>query len=197
MRPFRARIRVSTPVASISRRADHILVAPRHGEPERYDRVVVATHSDQALRLLTDASDREHDVLGSIPYQRNDVVLHTDASLLPRRRAAWASWNYHLGAGDGAGKVTYHMNRLQSLVADRELCVTLNLTERIDPDAVLGCWTYEHPVYTRAGVAAQARRAEIDGADRIHYCGAYWGWGFHEDGVLSAMRACDPLGGRL
>ena len=197
IRPFRDRIRVATPVTSITREPDHILLTPQRGEAERYDRVVIATHSDQALRMLANATDRENELLGSIPYQRNDVVLHTDRSLLPRRRAAWASWNYHLDAGDGASKVTYHMNRLQSLSADRELCVTLNLSDRIDPDAVLGRWNYEHPVYTRAGVAAQRRRPEIDGTDRIHYCGAYWGWGFHEDGVLSAMKACEPLGGRL
>ncbi len=197
IRPFRNRIRIAAPVTSITREPDHILLTPRRGEAERYDRVVIATHSDQALRMLSNATDREHELLGSIPYQRNDVVLHTDRSLLPRRRAAWASWNYHLDAGGGASKVTYHMNRLQSLSADRELCVTLNLGDRIDPDAILGRWNYEHPVYTTAGVAAQRRRAEIDGTDRIHYCGAYWGWGFHEDGVLSAMTACAPLGGRL
>ncbi len=197
IRPFRDRIRVASPVTSIAREPDHILLTPQRGEAERYDRVMIATHSDQALRMLSNATDREHELLGSIPYQRNDVVLHSDRSLLPRRRAAWASWNYHLDAGDGASKVTYHMNRLQSLSADRELCVTLNLSDRIDPDAILGRWNYEHPVYTRAGVAAQRRRREIDGTDRIHYCGAYWGWGFHEDGVLSAMKACEALGGRL
>jgi predicted NAD/FAD-binding protein len=97
----------------------------------------------------------------------------------------------------GAARVTYHMNRLQSLSADRELCVTLNLTDRIDRATILGRWTYEHPVFTSAGVAAQRRRAEVDGVDRIHYCGAYWGWGFHEDGVVSAISTCAQLGGRL
>jgi predicted NAD/FAD-binding protein len=196
--PFRNRIRVSAPVARIARVGNgQVEVAPAHGEPEQFDRVVVATHSDQALRMLADASDREREILGSIPYQPNDVVLHTDASLLPRRRRAWASWNYHLGTNGRASAVTYHMNRLQALGADRELCVTLNMTPRIDPTTVLGSWTYEHPVYTPAGVAAQRRRREIDGVDRIHYCGAYWGWGFHEDGVVSALRTCEPLGGRL
>jgi predicted NAD/FAD-binding protein len=172
-------------------------VTPAHGDPEQFDRVVVATHSDQALRMLADASDHEREILGSIPYRRNDVVLHTDASLLPRRRRAWASWNYHLGANGGASAVTYHMNRLQALAAEQQLCITLNMTPQIDPVSVLGRWTYEHPVYTPAGVAAQRRRKEIDGVDRIHYCGAYWGWGFHEDGVVSALRTCEPLGGRL
>src|SRR5581483_7650005 len=150
-------------------------------EPERFDRVIVATHSDQALRMLRDPTDREREILGSIAYKPNEVVLHDDRSLLPRRRQAWASWNYHLGCEPGSTRVTYHMNRLQSLTAEREFCVTLNLTERIDPRRIHGRWTYEHPVYDRRGVAAQRRRAEIDGVDRIHYCGAYWGWGFHED----------------
>lgn len=195
--PYRHRIRAASPVTALTRTEDHVELTTRGGTPEVFDRVIVAVHSDQALRMLTEPTDREREILGAIPYQANDVVLHHDPSLLPRRRRAWASWNYHLGAEPGATRVTYHMNRLQSLSADRELCVTLNLTERIDPDSILGRWTYEHPVYTAAGVAAQRRRAEVDGVDRIHYCGAYWGWGFHEDGVVSAMRTCEALGGRL
>ncbi len=197
IRPFRDRIRAGTPVDVISRTGEDVEVRARGYEPERFDRVILATHSDQALRLLDEPTDREREILGSIPYQANDVVLHHDASLLPRRRQAWASWNYHLEEAAGPTRVTYHMNRLQSLSADRELCVTLNLTDRIDRAAILGRWTYEHPVFTSAGVAAQRRRAEVDGVDRVHYCGAYWGWGFHEDGVVSAIETCEQLGGRL
>ena len=202
--PFTDRIRLSQPVSAISRVGEHVEVIVGRGEPQRFDRVVIATHSDQALAMLSNPSDREREILGAIPYQRNQVVLHTDRRLLPRRRRAWASWNYHLpmdgapmdGAAGGSS-VTYHMNRLQSLSAQEELCVTLNLTDRIEPARVLGSWNYAHPVYTSAGMQAQRRRIEIDGIDRIHYCGAYWGWGFHEDGVVSAMRTCTPLGGRL
>ena len=194
--PWRDRLRLSTPVAAVTRHDDHVEVTPRGGEPERFDEVVLAAHSDQALALLTDASDREHAILGAIPYARNEAVLHTDARMLPRRRRAWASWNYHLlDAPTGASTVTYHMNRLQSLRADREFCVTLNRTEAIDPAKVIRTIDYAHPVYTAAGQAAQARHDEIGGRNRTHYCGAYWGWGFHEDGVASAVRVAERLGG--
>jgi predicted NAD/FAD-binding protein len=195
--PFSERILLSRRVTAIKRVADQVEVTARGREPQRFDRVVIAAHSDQALGMLADPSDREREILGAIPYQRNEVVLHTDRRLLPRRRRAWASWNYHLDSDGGAASVTYHMNRLQRLDAPEELCVTLNLSERIEPARVLGNWSYAHPVYTAAGMTAQGRRREIDGVDRIHYCGAYWGWGFHEDGVVSAIQTCTPLGGRL
>ncbi len=159
---------------------------------------MLATHSDQALGLLDDATDRERELLGAIPYQRNEAVLHTDARLLPRRRRAWASWNYHLQPEPaGPATVTYHMNRLQSLRAEREFCVTLNRTESIDPAKVIRTIEYAHPVYTAAGVEAQRRFEEINARRRTHFCGAYWGWGFHEDGVRSAVRVAERLGGRL
>jgi uncharacterized protein len=196
--PWRDRLRLSTPVHSIERRDDHVLVRPRGSAPERFDEVIVATHSDQALRMLTDPTDREHELLGAIPYQPNEAVLHTDERLLPRRRRAWASWNYHL-LDDPPGKstVTYHMNRLQSLEADREFCVTLNRSEAVDPEKVIRTISYAHPVFTAAGEAAQARFDEISGRNRTHYCGAYWGWGFHEDGVRSGLRVAERFGTRL
>jgi predicted NAD/FAD-binding protein len=196
--PWRARLRLETPVRSIERSADHVLVTPRGGEAERFEGVVIATHSDQALALLADASDREREILGALRYRHNEAVLHTDVRMLPRRRRAWASWNYHLLEQPGAGAtVTYHMNRLQSLRAEREFCVTLNRGDAIDPAKVLRTIPYDHPVYTREGVRAQARRAEIDGRNRTHYCGAYWGWGFHEDGVVSALAVAERFGARL
>ena len=174
-----------------------MLVCPYGGEAERFDEVVLATHSDQALALLVDASDREREILGAIPYQPNEALLHTDVRMLPRRRRAWASWNYHLLAEPKAATtVTYHMNRLQSLCAEREFCVTLNLTEQIDPAHVIRAIPYAHPVFTPAGVKAQARVDEIDGRKRTHFCGAYWGSGFHEDGVVSAF-AWRRFGARL
>ena len=196
-RPWRDRLRLSTPVTEITRHPDHVAVSSRECESERFDAVVIATHSDQALALLGDPSERERELLGAIPYQSNEAVLHTDRSLLPRRRRAWASWNYHLDAGvAGRCTVTYHMNRLQSLRADREFCVTLNRTAAIDPERIIRTIQYAHPVYTPAGVAAQSRHHEISGRNRTHYCGAYWGWGFHEDGVKSALRVVREIGAR-
>ncbi len=196
-RPWQESLRLSTPVTSVSRHSDHVVVSTRGCEPEHFDAVVIATHSDQALALLADPSERERELLEAVPYQCNEAVLHTDRSLLPRRRRAWASWNYHLGAGATGGcTVTYHMNRLQSLRAEEEFCVTLNRTAAIDPERIIRKIGYSHPVYTPAGVAAQSRHAEISGRNRTHYCGAYWGWGFHEDGVNSALRVAREIGAR-
>ncbi|HWJ51635.1 MAG TPA: FAD-dependent oxidoreductase [Solirubrobacteraceae bacterium] len=194
--PFRDRIRLDTPVRSIARRAEHVEVSAAGGEPELFDHVVVATHSDQALAMLSDPSAREVDTLGAIPYQLNEAVLHTDSSLLPRRRAARAAWNFHLlREPKPLSTVTYYMNHLQRLQADRDFCVTLNRTEAIDPAKIIRTIPYSHPMFTPAGLAAQARHAEIGGLEtRTHYCGAYWGWGFHEDGVRSALHACEPFG---
>ncbi|HEY5431735.1 MAG TPA: FAD-dependent oxidoreductase, partial [Solirubrobacteraceae bacterium] len=195
---FGGRLRLGTPVETIVRGADHVLVTPRGGDPEAFDEVVLATHSDQALSLLADATDREHELLGAIPYQANEAVLHTDVQMLPRRRRAWASWNYHLlERPDDRTTVTYHMNRLQALRADREFCVTLNRTGEIDPDRVIRTIPYSHPVFTGGGVTAQRRFAEISAHNRTHFCGAYWGWGFHEDGVVSALRVAEHFGARL
>ena len=190
-RPFADRLRLATPVREIARHEDHVTV-----DGERFDHVIVAAHADQALGMLTDPTDREHEILGAFPYQPNEAVLHTDRSLLPRRRRAWASWNYHLlDAPTGLPTVTYHMNRLQDLQADRDFCVTLNRTERIDPARILRTIPYAHPVYTAEGARAQQRHEQISGAGRTHFCGAYWGWGFHEDGVSSGARVAERLGG--
>jgi uncharacterized protein len=202
---FTGRIRLGTIVRTVTRAQDHVLVRPAGGEPERFDEVVLATHADQALAMLTDATVRERELLGAIPYQHNEAVLHTDVTMLPRRRRAWASWNYHLPSewrgcatvDPGRATVTYHMNRLQSLRAEREFCVTLNRTAAINPDRVIRTIAYAHPVYTPAGVAVQRRFDEISAVRRTHFCGAYWGWGFHEDGVRSALRVAERLGGRL
>jgi uncharacterized protein len=195
---FADRIRLATPVRSIRRGEDGVELVRAGGEAERYDAVVVATHSDQALAMLADPSAAERELLGAIPYQPNEAVLHVDRRQLPRRRRAWASWNFHL-EDEPAGRttVTYHMNRLQSLASSAELCVTLNRSEHIDPDRVLATIPYAHPVFTRAGLAAQGRWGEISGVGSTHYCGAYWGFGFHEDGVASALRVCAQLGETL
>jgi uncharacterized protein len=195
VRPLGERLRLSSPVRRIERFDDRVEVTPQGGEPESFDEVVLAVHSDQALRMLADPSGTEAEVLGAIPYQPNDTVLHTDRTLLPRRRRAWASWNYHLSDQPASRTtVTYHMNRLQSLRADREFCVTLNKTEAIDPESVIRVLRYDHPVYTPAGLAAQRRWDQVSGVRRTHYCGAYWGYGFHEDGVVSGLRVCAQFG---
>ena len=192
--PWRDRVRLGAPVRRIERLPDAVRIEAEGCESEQFDQVVLATHSDQALALLADPSEAERAILGSIPYRRNETVLHTDGSLLPRRRAAWASWNFHLGEQPSGGTtVTYWMNNLQRLRAGREYLVTLNRSAAIDPAKVLRRLVYDHPVYTREGVRAQARYAEIGGRRRTHYCGAYWGWGFHEDGVRSAERACAAI----
>ena len=195
VRPFADRIRLSAPVREIRRAHDSVSVTADGCETERFDEVVIAAHSDQALAMLADPSDRERELLGSIPYQRNEAVLHTDRSLLPRRRAAWASWNYHLlGEETDRTALTYWMNNLQRLPTETPICVTLNRTEAIDPEKVVAKVDYSHPVFTPGGVAAQARHGEISGVNRTHYCGAWWGWGFHEDGVVSALRALENVG---
>jgi predicted NAD/FAD-binding protein len=195
LEPLRPRLRLSTPVTRIERFDEHVELTPAGGEAERFDEVVVAAHSDQALAMLADPSDAEAEVLGAIPYQPNEAVLHTDRSLLPFRRRAWASWNYHLeDEPSGRATVTYHMNRLQSLSAERELCVTLNRTEAIDPHQILRKIQYRHPVYTNATLQAQGRWDEVNGVRRTWFCGAYWGSGFHEDGVRSGLRVCERLG---
>ncbi len=198
-RPFRSRIRLRCPVRSIKRWAGHVEVTAQQvngpTESHRFDRLIMATHSDQALALLADPSDEERTVLGAIRYQENEAVLHTDRSLLPKRRLAWASWNYHLSdKPTNRVAVTYHMNTLQSLRAPCEFCVTLNRTEAIDPAAIIKRITYHHPVYTRETVAAQRRHEEINGVNRTYYCGAYWSYGFHEDGVNSALAVCKHFG---
>jgi predicted NAD/FAD-binding protein len=193
VQPFQERLRLSCPIARIERFDDRVELTPVDGERESFEEVVIAVHSDQALRMLGDASAAEREILGAIPYQANEAVLHTDTSLLPRRRRAWSSWNYHL-LQDPPGKstVTYYMNRLQSLAAADEYCVTLNRSEAIAPERVIRTIAYAHPVFSTESTAAQQRHHEISGVNRTRYCGAYWGYGFHEDGVVSALRACAP-----
>lgn len=195
--PYASRIRLATPVRGIRRLRDGVEVRSPLGV-ERFDEVVLACHADQALALLEDPSPAEREILGALPYQDNEVVLHTDTRLLPRRPRAWASWNYRLDGRDEAARVsvTYDMNILQRLEAPHTFCVTLNDSDAIAAEKVLGRFTYAHPQFTLAGEAAKARHAEISGgARRTHYCGAYWRNGFHEDGVWSALRVAHALGG--
>lgn len=188
--------RLACPVRAIHRHGDRVRVDSAAGS-EAFDHVVLACHSDQALALLADASDNEQAILGAIGYQPNEVVLHTDASLLPRRRKAWAAWNAFVpGDADAPCTVSYCMNLLQGLDAPEPLVVTLNRSEAVDPARVLRRLAYQHPVYTPQSVAAQQRRAVIQGQNRTWFAGAYWGWGFHEDGMRSAVDVAAGLGVR-
>jgi len=188
--PFRDRIHLHTPVEWVRRLPGQVLIKARGCETERFDAVFLACHSDQALRLLADASPDEREVLGAIPYQPNEAVLHTDTRLLPRSRRAWAAWNYHvLPQQRDRVALTYNMNILQSLDAPTPFLVTLNHSEAIDPAKIIKRVDYDHPLFTPQGVAAQARQREINGPLNTYYCGAYWRNGFHEDGVVSALDA--------
>ncbi len=194
-RPFADRIRLNAPVRAITRHDHGVEIAADGCETELFDEVVIASHSDQALAMLADPSEAERQILGAIAYQPNEAVLHTDERLLPRRRAAWASWNFHLtDPPSERTALTYWMNNLQRLESHTNFCVTLNLTDRIDPAKVIRTIQYSHPVFTPDGVAAQSRHGEISGVNRTHYCGAYWRWGFHEDGVVSALNALRGVG---
>lgn len=195
--PFRDRIRLSSPVEKIVRReageGSVEIVTPTYGS-EDFDAVILATHSNQSLRLLSDASATEHEILGAIRYQPNVAVLHTDAGLLPPVPRARASWNAHVSDQAHAPSLTYWMNRLQSISSKEEILVTLNRDDHIDPARVLARFEYAHPVFDRAAMAAQRRRNEIQGRDRTYFAGAYWGYGFHEDGVNSALDVCRHFG---
>ncbi len=194
-RTFRRKVRLQSPVVSITRNEDGVDIRPRHSEPETFDQVIVATHSDQALRMLSDPTARERELLTAFEYQTNEVALHTDSRVLPRRRRAWASWNYQVVDRDtGSSAVTYHMNRLQSINSPEQFCVTLNNLEGIDESKIVRRLQYQHPVFTHRSVSAQDQHEAVLGANRTFFCGAYWGYGFHEDGVDSALRVAAHFG---
>jgi len=188
--------RLGCAVHAVRRDNDGVEIQSAHGV-ERFDQVVLACHSNQALALLADAGERERGILGAITYQANETVLHTDASLLPRNRKAWAAWNAHIPrASSDACTVSYCMNLLQGIESPEPFVVTLNRSAAIDPGKVLRRMQYHHPVYTRESVAALARKAEIQGRNRTWFAGAYWGWGFHEDGMRSAVDVARAFGAR-
>ena len=185
----RDRIRLNTPVRSVRRVPMGVEVLAAGREPEIFDSVFLACHSDQALRLLSEPTPAEEQVLGAIRYQENEAVLHSDERLMPRHRKAWAAWNYHIPTDpDRHVAVTYNMNILQGLQARNQYCVTLNSDAEIRTDRIIKRFRYEHPMYSREAVAAQARQPDIN-CDRLFFCGAYWRNGFHEDGVVSALSA--------
>jgi len=197
-RRYNERIRLNTPVEWVKRYPDYVEIKPAGLEVERFDQAIIAAHSDQALRMLADPSDQERELLSAIPYQENETILHTDISLLPRKKIAWASWNYHIPrTGTGRVTITYDMNILQTLKAPTEFCVTLNPPKRVDPDKIIKEMIYHHPIYTNRGPIAQKLHDQVNGVNRTYFCGAYWGYGFHEDGVNSALAVCKHFGKSL
>ena len=202
-------VHLNTPVTTVSRQKGGVLITTgsdssqpqqTQQQQQKFDEVIFACHSDQALAMLQDITDDEHKILSAIPYQMNEVVLHTDESILPKRQAAWAAWNYHIDETDSAKQrdtvaVTYYMNRLQNFDDSPEhFCVTLNKTEDIDPAKIIRTFHYAHPVFTMEGMQAQQNHALINNKHHTHFCGAYWLNGFHEDGVNSALRVCESFG---
>jgi predicted NAD/FAD-binding protein len=192
------RLRLNSPVQQVKRDADGVTVV-RAGEERRFDQIVFACHSNQALAMLAQPTDAEQQILGAIAYQNNDVVLHTDASVLPSNRRAWAAWNYLIPASSHEPvSVTYNMNILQNFQsAEETFCVTLNRSHDIAPDKIIKKFEYAHPVFTLEAVAAQKRYDDIGNQNRSHFCGAYWFNGFHEDGVNSALRVTRAFGVEL
>ena len=193
LRELGSYIRLNAAVQSVSRSSDSVRVLTQETD-EQFDEVVFACHSDQALRMLDDPSPDETDVLTEFPYNKNIAILHADSSVLPTRRRAWASWNYHIGTNDNAATLSYCMNILQHIESKHTYSVTLNEEDAIDPAKVLGKFHYSHPVYTTSRAAAQSRHDELIRTNRTSFCGAYWGNGFHEDGVVSALAVCKAFG---
>lgn len=195
---FKHNVQLNCAVVSIRRLSKHVLIRTTDNNEESFDQVIIATHSDQALKMLVDPSEAERKILSAIPYRNNIAVLHTDENLLPRIQKTWASWNYCIPEKPQSEVIlTYNMNILQSIAAPATFCVTLNRKQAIDDNKILYEVEYAHPVFTRESVEAQKKHQEISGLNRTHYCGAYWGNGFHEDGVNSALAVCKHFGKEL
>jgi predicted NAD/FAD-binding protein len=188
-------------VLTVTDKESQKVVTLKDGSEHYFDEVIFACHSDQALAMLKHATTAQTEILGDIGYAANEVVLHTDCSVLPKRKLAWASWNYLIQGYSGETQapivVTYNMNILQRIESDSTFCVTLNNSKDIDPSKILGSYYYAHPQFTNKAIAAQARRGEISAQQGLHFCGAYWYNGFHEDGVRSALDVCEYFGESL
>ena len=192
--PFRDCIRLNTPVQQVRRLEDRVEISTTTAGCESFDHVILACHADTSLALLADASPVERELLSAFPYQANEAILHTDVSVLPRLRRAWASWNYHIPKEESEQvSVTYNMNMLQNLTSKNTFCVTLNHDGAIDPARILRRIDYHHPVYTMRRAAAQLRHHEVININRTSMCGAYWGYGFHEDGVKSGLAVAKSI----
>ena len=198
IKPFKNNIRINCSVDKVIRKKQGVEVVFKENQKELYDRVIISTHSDQALKMIENPTLKERQVLGAIPYQTNVAHLHWDSSVLPKSRNAWASWNYFRPKEyKEESMVTYNMNMLQGLDMPKDICVSLNMKNHINPNKILKEIIYQHPVFTSDAILAQKKHQEINGVDRIHFCGAYWGSGFHEDGLNSALSVCNSFGKSL
>jgi len=194
IKPFKENIKLNTKISSIKRKNNGAEVSYDDNK-EFFDSVIIATHSDQALLLIDDLTDKENDILGKIKYQKNTALLHTDTSILPKRKIAWSSWNYLINHNqEKIVTLTYNMNILQTLKSNKTYCVTINDSTNIDRSKILKEIKYSHPLFTIDSVDAQKRKDEICGKNDTYFCGAYWGYGFHEDGVNSALDVCKKFG---
>ena len=194
IKPFEDNIVLNCKINSISRLNEKVTIKFDKSE-KIFDAVVIATHSDQALELLSDSTDAENQILGSIKYQKNSAIIHTDKSILPKRKIAWSSWNYLLNENrDNLVTLTYNMNILQTLKSKKVYCVTLNNTTSIDESKIIKKIIYHHPLFDLESVKAQNQKNKICGSNNTYFCGAYWGYGFHEDGVNSALDVCKKFG---
>ena len=196
IKTFKDNVHLNTPIKKVIRNYNGVVVVSSDGVESDYDHIVFACHSDQALKILHSPTKEENEILSSIVYKDNQVVLHTDIRLLPSNKRAWASWNYHISSESHAdAMVTYNMNMLQNFdIKNETLLVTLNRCNEIAPEKIIQSYTYSHPVFNAVAVEAQQRHSEISGINRPHYCGAYWFNGFHEDGVNSALRVAKYFG---
>jgi predicted NAD/FAD-binding protein len=200
MLPSIGDVRLSTPVTGVSREGGSVTVKDRFGRVERFDDVVLACHSVQSLALLEDATGAERELLTAVRYQPNRAILHTDVSFLPRRRAAWAAWNYAAGRdshGDRGVCVNYLINRLQPLPFQTPVIVTLNPLREPAQETVVAEFDYAHPLFDQAAIDAQARASSLQGQRRTWFAGAWLGYGFHEDGVKSALTVVERLGAEV
>ena len=193
---FNGTINLNTPVIKVSRNENQVIIKTKTNS-DVFDAVIFATHSDQSLRLLQDYSDDEKNILSKIKYQKNTALIHTDTSILPKRKNAWSSWNYLLNKDDDTVTLTYNMNILQSLNASKTYCVTINDCDLIDKDKIIKKINYEHPLFTKDTIESQNNKNLINGVNNTYFCGAYWGNGFHEDGVNSALDVCKHFGMEL
>lgn len=198
IQPLRDRVRLNSAVKSVLRDSDYVTVITEADEVEQFDQVIFATHADQTLRILASPTPQEQELLGHFPYQPNDAVLHTDTRLMPTHRHAWASWNYFLpDQHQTAASVTYDLSRLQNVPSPTPILLSLNISDRIDPRKVLQTFNYDHPAFNRHSYTAQKRLPEIQGQHRTYFCGAWCGYGFHEDGVKSALAVAEYFGKNL
>lgn len=199
---FEDRIFLNSSVQSVTKLdAGYQIASTNESLNDLYDEVIFACHSDQALQMIDKPTDSQKNILGAIPYSGNEVVLHTDTDILPKRPLAWASWNYMLdgqpGEEQSPATLTYDMNILQRIESDTTFCVTLNATDKINPEKILRKFNYDHPQFSEQTLQAQQNRSQICGIEGIHFCGAYWYNGFHEDGVKSALDVCERFGEKL